>query len=240
MSENKQTATKTVKKSKQKTIGAKNESNSNVEKKKNKNITQGKKQQSVKSKNSKSAKTNVAAQNKQSKKNHATSTKSDKNGRKKSDSKNKLSSEPIKIAFLGGLNRRHVLADEVALGRVIKARGHDAENEVLVELVLVLHIQEHEGPEVLPGTYYRQEPRVTLEDIGLVIGDPKDTLECLVPKTGALLYSIGLLVLTDLYLSGNKAEIEGETEGGIRVLIPELRLLYKYGVNRPANGSTGM
>lgn len=104
MSENKQTATKTVKKSKQKTTSAKNESNSNVEKKKNKNIAQSKKQQSVKSKNSKSAKTNVAAQNKQSKKNHATSTKSAKNGRKKSDSKNKLSSEPIKIAFLGGLN----------------------------------------------------------------------------------------------------------------------------------------
>ena len=144
---------------------------------------------------------------------------------------------PVSLALLGGLNRRHVLANKVTLGRIVKPRSHNAENEGLVEFVLVLHVQEHKGPEVLPGTHYRQEPCVMPEDVGLVVSDPKDTLERLIPQTGTLLNSLGLLVLADLYLSGDKAEIERETDCGFRVLTPQLRLLSKHSVDRTPNGS---
>ena len=104
MSENKQNSSKNVKKAQQKTALSKKENVAKKDKKtqsnqKNKNTQQNKKQQPKKT-------TNLKAQNKGAAKSSAKEQKknntTDKNKRK--NSKKKVNAQPIKIAFLGGLN----------------------------------------------------------------------------------------------------------------------------------------
>ncbi|MBE6773464.1 MAG: ribonuclease J [Ruminococcaceae bacterium] len=104
MSENKQSQSKTVKKSQHKS-SPKNSVNSKsekktaaaTEKKKTKNTQQNKKQQIKKNSNTGKQSTKTAA--KQSKKGLLTSEKT-----QKRKSKKKVNTQPVKIAFLGGLN----------------------------------------------------------------------------------------------------------------------------------------
>lgn len=103
MSENKQNNQKNVKKSQQKTAKSKKDNNvknekksvNTQDKKKSRNIQQTKKQSAVKSQNKVTRKT---ASNQQKKSTAGTEK------QKKKNNKKKVNAQPIKIAFLGGLN----------------------------------------------------------------------------------------------------------------------------------------
>ena len=119
---------------------------------------------------------------------------------------------PLGLALFGRLNRRHILADKVTLGGIVETSSHNAEDEAIIKLILVLHIKEHKSPKVLPRAHNREEPSITLKCLRLIVCNPKNTLERLVSKASTLLYGLGLFILTNLYLSGYKAEVEGETD----------------------------